>query len=118
MNSNNDFILLKRVNIFNEYINQYVVSLIPSVHRDIKIHLLAESYNLLKNLYEAIYNKGNIRNKYIIELLVCISLIDSLLGSIMKYNKDKHIIKAISLLTDIKNMTYAWKANISEKEDK
>lgn len=77
MNSNNDFILLKRVNLFNDYINQYVVSLIPSVHRDIKIHLLDESYNLLKNLYEAIYNKGNIRNKYIIELLVCISLIDS-----------------------------------------
>lgn len=58
MNENNDFILLKKINIFNDYINEYIIPLIPSVHRDVRIHLLDETYELLKYLYEAIYNKG------------------------------------------------------------
>lgn len=119
MNENKDFILLKKVNILNDYINEYVICLIPNVHRDVRIHLLDELYNLQKYLYEAIYNNGNIRNKYITEMIVSTSLIDNLFRSILKYNKknEKHIINSIGYLTDIKNMTYAWKGNI-EKENR
>ena len=87
MNSDNDFILLKKISIFNEYVDEYIVSLIPNVHRNVRIHLLDEIYNLQKYLYEAIYNKGNIRSKYINEMIVSISLIDNLFRSILKYNK-------------------------------
>ena len=87
MNSDKDFILLKKISIFNEYVDEYIVSLIPNVHRNVRIHLLDEIYNLQKYLYEAIYNKGNIRSKYINEMIVSISLIDNLFRSILKYNK-------------------------------
>lgn len=119
MNSDKDFILLKKINSFNDYVNDYIVSLIPNVRRNIRIHLLDEIYNLQKYLYEAIYNKGNIRSKYINEMVISISLIDNLFRSILKYNKpnEKHIIRGIGLLTDIKNMTFAWRSNI-EKESR
>lgn len=119
MNENNDFILLKKINIFNDYINEYIIPLIPSVHRDVRIHLLDETYELLKHLYEVIYNKGNIRSKCITQMVVSISLIDNLFRRIQKYNQnnEKHIIRAIGLLADIRNMTYAWRSNI-EKENK
>lgn len=119
MNENNDFILLKKVNIFSNYVNEYVVSLIPNVHKDVRIHLLDEIYELLKHLYEAIYNKGNIRSKSVTQMIVSISLIDNLFRRIAKYNvkNEKHIVRAIGLLADVKNMTYAWRNNI-EKEGK
>ena len=52
-------------------------------------------------------------------MIVSISLIDNLFRSILKYNKknEKHIIRGIGLLTDIKNMTFAWRSNI-EKESR
>ena len=104
MNSDKDFILLKKISIFNEYVDEYIVSLIPNVHRNVRIHLLDEIYNL---------------QKYINEMIVSISLIDNLFRSILKYNKknEKHIIRGIGLLTDIKNMTFAWRSNI-EKESR
>ena len=57
--------------------------------------------------------------KYINEMVISISLIDNLFRSILKYNKpnEKHIIRGIGLLTDIKNMTFAWRSNI-EKESR
>lgn len=52
---------------------------IPSVHRDIRIKLLDESYSLIKTLLYATYNKGNIRSKYINDLIVNISMLDFIL---------------------------------------
>ena len=52
-------------------------------------------------------------------MIVSISLIDNLFRSILKYNKknEKHIIRGIGLLTDIKNITFSWRSNI-EKESR
>ena len=109
-----DFILYNKVNRFEEYIRDNIAINIPSIHRDLRIHLLDECYNLKRNLFEAQFNKGNIRSKYINEMIVTISLINSIFDSIIKYipSKKKSLISAIGLLTEIKNMTYAWKAGI------
>ena len=48
MNSDKDFILLKKINSFNDYVNDYIVSLIPNVRRDVRIHLLDEIYKYHK----------------------------------------------------------------------
>lgn len=50
-------------------------------------------------------------------MVVSISLIDNLFRRIQKYNQnnEKHIIRAIGLLADIKNMTYAWEVILKKK---
>ena len=78
-----------------------------------------ENYNLLKYMYKARNNKGNIRFKYINEMIVTIGLIEYLISVLLEVNnKSKNkCLKTISILTDIKNMTYAWKGSY-EKENK
>ena len=117
MDVKNEFRLYNKIIKYDEYIREYVANNIPSVHRDVRIHLLDESYNLIKYQFEAQFNKGNIRNKYINEMIVTISILDYLSNLLIKINKEnkKHIITSIHYLTEIKNMTYAWRKN-PEKE--
>ena len=117
MSKDREYLLYNKIIHYNDYIRKYVVNNIPNIHRDIRIHLLDESYNLLRNMYEAGYNKGNIRAKYINEMIIIVSMLDYLSGCLLKLCPDmkKLIITSIDELVHIKNMTYAWKAN-HEKE--
>ena len=61
------------------YVRKYVAPMIPSVHRDLRIHLLDEIYYLSKNMFASIYNKGNVRMKYLVEMQVNLSMIDMIM---------------------------------------
>lgn len=52
-----DFKLKNMIINYNNYVRTYLVSDIPSVHPDIRIHLMDENYNLVRYLFLAIYNK-------------------------------------------------------------
>ena len=114
MHKNTDFIIYSEIIKFNKYLRKYVINNIPSVHRDLKIHLADEGYNIVKCLVQAEYNRGNIRNKYLTDLLIAITMCDYLLNNI--YDEDivskKYVTNAIGSLTNIKNMVFAWKKNI------
>ena len=75
--------------------------------------MLDECYELVSLLFGAIYNKGNIRMKYLNDMRIKLSLIDYLIIEIQEYKivKDKTLNVAISKLATIKNMVYGWVIN-------
>ena len=119
MKDNKVFGLYAKVSDCNNYIRKYIVVNIPNIHRDIRIHLLDECFNLYKNMLYATYNKGNIRMKYLIEIRVNLSLIDILMNDIkeLKCINNKYINTSISKLSDIKNIAYGWIINEEKKKD-
>ena len=122
MNNNNyekqEFVIREKVLSLDSYIRKYIVNIIPRINRDIRIHLLDELYNLVKNLHYAIYNKGNIRIKYLTDIIINISLIDYLLGIINKYDvNDLYMRNTLKKLLDIKNMINKWKLTEESKKN-
>jgi len=107
----NRFTLLVKYNILKQYIDTYIISSIPKVHNDIRIHLIDEVYKLYEYICYASYTKGNVRLKYLVDIQVRLSLIDMLLNSMRDSYMKKKIDKAISLVNDIKNIIYGWKFN-------
>ena len=104
------YIRTKMLNL-DKYIRKYLVNSIPSVNRDIKIHLVDELYEMIKNLHYAIANSKNIRIKNITDTLINISMIDYLLGyinEIENVNKNQ-VQKATTQLLDLRNMIKLWK---------
>lgn len=119
MDSKQEFNLYNKITYYISYIRKHVIINIPKIHNDIRIHLLDESYNLVKLLRYASWNTGNIRNKYITEMLISISMLDYLtsnLSSLSNINKKK-IENSFGMLASIRNITYAWKVN-EENEKK
>ena len=118
-NNERDFSLYNKILDYTNYINTYVAPNIPANRRDIRIHLLDEIYILTKNMFYATYTKGNIRNKYIVDMQVNISLIDMLTTQLRTISTipTKHINSSISKLSTIKNLIYAWKFNEESKKD-
>lgn len=114
-----DFTLYNKVREFSNYVRLNIANNIPSVHRDMRIHLLDECYNLSSLLFGAVYNKGNIRMKYLVDMRIKLSLIDLLISDIrdLKIIKSKTINVAISKLAIIKNIVYGWVIN-EEKNKK
>ena len=70
-----------------------------------------EVYLLLKNMISAINTKGNIRMKYITDMIISIQMLDIISNDLMEYTNSnkKYITTSISKLTNIKHMTYAYK---------
>ena len=118
MDEKKQYTLYSKVNDFRDYARNYIANSIPNIHRDLKIHLMDEGYNLLNNLLHATYNKGNIKMKYLIELKVNLSMIDALVSDISKLNciKDNYIKTLINKITDIKNIIYGWIINEEGKK--
>ena len=118
MHEDKGFKLYNKVLQYNKYVRKYIIHTIPKVHRDLKIKLLDESYNLMRYLFEAEFTKGNIRVKNITEMLVTISMIDFITSGLfdIKETNKKHLESSVRLLTEIKNMTYSWKRNPEPNE--
>lgn len=116
----NNFSLYNRILDFNKYIRTYIASSIPNVHRDLRIHLLDECYNLTRNMFYSSYTKGNIRMKHIIDLRVNLSVLDYLLDEINSIScvKNKRILSSINKLSDIKNIIYGWMLNEEKRNQK
>ena len=108
-----DFTIYNKIRDFNSYVRINIANSIPSVYRDIRIHLLDECYSLASLLFGAVYNKGNIRLKYLNDMRIKLSLIDLLISDIRDYKiiKDKTLNVAISKLATIKNIVYGWILN-------
>lgn len=113
MHESKEFKLYLEVINYSNYVRKYVLPDISSVHRDLRIYLLDEIYNLKKYLVSAQYTKGNIRIKYLTDLYVTVCMIDIITTEIKEFcpNSSKHIVSAIKSLTKIKNMIYAWRQN-------
>ena len=118
MVKNSDFTLYNEIIKYDKYVRKYVANNIPSIYRDLRIHLIDECYNLKKCLLYAQYNKGNIRVKYITEMIVVISMIDIISNDLIEFcpKIKKYVETSIASLTLIKNMTYAWKNNPEPNE--
>lgn len=111
---NKEFKLYQEIIKYDRYIRRYVVVNIPAVHRDLKIHMLDESYKLERFLLESQYTKGNIREKHIVDMLVSISMLNVLTDELLEFcpKLKRQITSSIAILMNIKNMTYAWKNSL------
>ena len=118
MHHNNEFRLYREVVNYSNYVRKYVNSNISSVNRDLRIHLMDEIYNLERNLVSAESTRGNIRVKYITEMIINEKMLDIISNNIRLFcpKSKKHLDKSIEFLTKIKNMTYAWKDNPEPNE--
>ena len=108
-----DFTIYNKIRDFNSYVRINIANSIPSVYRDIRIHLLDECYSLASFLFGATYNKGNVRLKYLNDMRIKLSLLDLLISDLREYKiiKDKTLNVAISKLSVIKNIVYGWIVN-------
>lgn len=107
---NNEFKLLNRIQKFIDYINKYVFTSFPKKDLAIKIRLENCLYELLECTIRARINSGNIRNKYLKDCLVDISLIDYYMGTVYKLeiiNKKRYII-IVNNLIEISKMINGW----------
>ena len=108
-----NFNLYNKIIDFSKYVRTYILITIPIIHRDVKIHLADEIYNLSKLLFLAVYNKGNVRMKYLVEMQATISCIDMLSTTIidLKCCSIKKVKVSLKKLEEIKNIIYAWIIN-------
>ena len=108
-----NFNLYNKIIDYSKYVRTNILVTIPIIHRDVKIHLADETYNLSKLLFLAVYNKGNVRMKYLIELQATISCIDMLSTTIidLKCCSIKKVKVSLKKLEEIKNIIYAWIIN-------
>ena len=104
MHQNSDFNLYNEVIKYERYIRKYVSNEIPAVHRDLRIHLMDECYYLIRNLIEALNNKGSIRIKYINEVIVTISMLDYISNDLYELlpKRRKYIEKSYTFLVNIR----------------
>lgn len=118
MHENKEFKLYTETLRYSKYIRQYVLANIPNVHRDLRIHLMDEVNSLIRNLVSAESTKGNIRMKYITEMIINIKMLDIISSDIRDFcpESKKHINKSIAILAKIKNMTYRWQQNPEPNE--
>lgn len=114
----NMFKVMDKIKDYDLYIRRYIIIEIPKVYNDIRIHILDELYELIKNVKFSTLTKGNIQIKYLINALLNISMLDyyfDLLLELKLCNKDK-ITKSLCKLADIKNICYSWYNKINEKK--
>lgn len=113
-----EFVIRSKVLEFDKYVRQHIISIIPSKDRDIRIHFLDELYNVVKNLHYAVYTKGNIRVKYLTELIVNISLLDYLFNFVIGYSNSNNlkVHNALNKLLDVRNMIKKWKLTEESKK--
>ena len=108
-----NFNLYNKIIDYSKYVRTNILITIPIIHRDVKIHLADEIYNLSKLLFLAVYNKGNVRMKYLVEMQATISCIDMLSTTIidLKCCSIKKVKVSLKKLEEIKNIIYAWIIN-------
>ena len=112
-NKNKNYSIYNNIMTFTKYSRTYILTSIPKIHNDIKIHYADEMYNLCKNMMEATYKEGNLRIKYIQEMQVNLSMLDFLLLQLknLRVIKTKTINNTCNLLFEIRNRVYGWKFN-------
>lgn len=114
----NIFKLIDKIKDYDLYTRKYVINDIPKVYNDIRIHILDELFELVKNVKLSSFTKGNVQVKNLISVLTNISVLDYLFDIILELNlcnRDK-TTKSLSKLADIKNICYSWYNKVNEEK--
>lgn len=108
-----EYTLINKIKDFDIYTSKYIQNSIPKIHKVLYDQLINEKYYLEKKTYFALFTKGNIRMKYIIEQQVNISYLDGIFYKLRKINilNNKYIDVSIDKLNYIKNIIFGFKIN-------
>ena len=113
----NNFIIYNKVQWLINYSDTYILNSFSKVHNSIKVRLQDNLYGLLDNLIRSSVNVGNIRSKYLKEMLVNIYLLDLYIGISLekKIIKKKRFNSFINSLNELKKMINSWSMNEKKK---
>ena len=102
----NNFIIYNKVQWLINYSDTYILNSFSKVHNSIKVRLQDNLYGLLDNLIRSSVNVGNIRSKYLKEMLVNIYLHELYIGISLekKIIKKKRFNSFINSLNELKKM--------------
>lgn len=76
----NNFIIYNKVKWLINYSDIYILNSFSKNHMSTKIRIQDNLYDLMENLIRSSVNVGNIRSKYLKEMLVNIYLLDLYIG--------------------------------------
>ena len=113
----NNFIIYNKVQWLINYSDTYILNSFSKVHNSIKVRLQDNLYGLLDNLIRSSVNVGNIRSKYLKEMLVNIYLLDLYIGISLekKIIKKKRFNSFINSLNELRKMINSWSMNEKKK---
>ena len=113
----NNFIIFNKVKWLINYTDTYILNSFSKVHNSIKVRLQDNLYGLMDNLIRRSVNVGNIRSKYLKEMLVNIYLLDLYIGISleMKIIKKKRFNSFVNSLNELKKMVNSWSMNEKKK---
>ena len=113
----NNFIIYNKVKWLINYTDTYILNSFSKVHNSIKVRLQDNLYCLMDNLIRSSVNVGNIRSKYLKEMLVNIYLLDLYIGISLekKIIKKKRFNSFVNSLNELKKMINSWSTNEKKK---
>ncbi len=113
----NNFIIYNKVQWLINYSDTYILNSFSKVHNSIKVRLQDNLYGLMENLIKSSVNIGNIRSKYLKEMLVNIYLLDLYIGISLekKIIKKKRFNSFVNSLNELKKMVNSWSMNEKKK---
>lgn len=113
----NNFIIFNKVKWLINYTDTYILNSFSKVHNSIKVRLQDNLYSLMDNLIRSSVNVGNIRSKYLKEMLVNIYLLDLYIGISLekKIIKKKRFNSFVNSLNELKKMINSWSMNEKKK---
>ena len=114
----NELIVYSKCKDFISYIDLYVFSSFPKYKLSLKIKFEQEMYGLLENITKANFNKGNIRQKYLTDCLVNISLMDTYIGYVFKHNIiiKKRFLSIVNKLDELRKLIVGWRFETETKK--
>lgn len=106
----NDFTIYCKSKDLIKYVDLYVFSSFPKHKLSLKIKFEEQMYGLLQNVTKANFNKGNIRQKYIVDCLVNLSLMDTYISYIYEYNiiLKKRFLSIVNKLDLLRRLIVGW----------
>ena len=113
----NNFILYNKIKWLINYSDTYILNSFSKVHISLKLKIQDNLYSLMENTIRSSVNNGNIRSKYIKDMLVNIYLLDLFIGISLekKIIKKKRFNSFINSLNEIRKMTVSWSLNEKKK---
>ncbi len=105
-----EFILYNKEKRLYLYAEKYIFGNVPKVHLALKIKLENSLFNIIELTIKANINRGNIRKKYINDLLCEIYLADFYIGMFRtkKIIETKRYNSFLNALGEIKKLTLGW----------
>lgn len=113
----NNFIIFNKVKWLINYTDTYILNSFSKVYNSIKVRLQDILYGLMDNLIRSSVNVGNIRSKYLKEMLVNIYLLDLYIGISLekKIIKKKRFNSFVNSLNELRKMINSWSMNEKKK---